>query len=173
MNRPKGVRGKRVADESLTPGVRDLLTELRGDLGRYGWTIHSEQRGSQLSFELQNPLSPVESGWIFDPERPTSELRTELMEHLKTESEFARTRTATPPRRRRRLLGGIRWAATSYGWPDPVFHQVIDTLRHFRVLASDEWEWLNAVGPRVLKPDLERKWQEHMREHESQRRDDR
>ena len=174
IHKPQGVRGVRVRrEDSLAPSTRKLLTHLRKELGPHGWSIYVERRSKQLSFEFRNPLSPVASGWGFDPDRPTPELRAELAEFLKGESEFARTKMASPPRRRRQLVGGIRWASTSFGWSDQVFYELIDTLRHFRVLAGDEWEWLNTVGPQVLAPDLERKWQAQMREQGGPRRDQR
>jgi hypothetical protein len=147
-----------VSDDSLRPSIRRLLTKVRSELDPYGWRIHVERRGKQLSFEFRNPLSPIATGWIFDPDRPALQLGQELTEQLNAESEFARTKTASAPHRRRQLIGGIRWAAASYGWPDNVFREVVDTLRHYRVLANDEWEWLIAVGPQVLEPDLESQW---------------
>lgn len=168
-NKPRGVKGTRVPDDSLPMGIQDLLAEARGDLGSFGWTIHVERRGKALTFEFRNPLSPVWSGWNFDEDRPVAQLEEDLRGHLNAEPEFLRTKAGTPPRRKRRLVGGLRWAATSYGWSDKVFREVIDTLRYFRTLARDEWEWLNAVGPHVLEADLERKWQDHVKEHPAPR----
>jgi hypothetical protein len=163
MTAPKTVKGVRLADEDLSETIRGLLTEVRNELGPYGWSVHAEQRGKQLSFEFRNPLSPVSSGLIFDPQRSISDIRDELIENLAEEPEFAHTKLAMPPRRKRDLIGGIRWAATSYGWSRRVYDEVIDTLRTFSVLSEDEWHWLKTVGPDVLRPDLKRKWRKHMK----------
>ncbi len=166
MSTPKTVRGVRLADEDLSQSLLGLLTEVRAELGPYGWTVYAEQYGKQLSFEFRNPLSPVSTGMmIFDPQRSIADIRSELTENLAEEPEFAHTKLATPPRRKRDIIGGIRWAATSYGWSKKVFEEVIDTLRTFSVLSEDEWHWLKTVGPHVLQPDLKRKWRKHMKAH--------
>jgi len=36
-----------------------------------------------------------------------------------------------------------------------VFRVVINILLHFRVLANDDWEWLNTGGPHELPADHE------------------
>lgn len=164
----KGAKGTRVADDSLSVGIQELLTEVRSELGSFGWTIHVERRGKRLTFEFRNPLSPLWTGWTFDEDRPLSELREELTEQL-TDPELVRTKSASPPRRKRELIGGLRWAATSYGWSDSVFREVIDTLRRFRVLAGDESGWLKTVGAQVLPPNTELEWQKRVRDHEDDR----
>ena len=163
VNAPKAVKGIRVADEDLRAGIRGLLTYVRNDLGPFGWSVHVERFGKQLSFEFRNPLSPVSTGMMFDPGRRLSDIKQELTVHLSEEPEFAHTKMAAPPRRKRELAGGIRWAATSYGWSRKVFREVIDTLRTFRVLSDDEWEWLKTVGPDVLRDDLKREWRRQIK----------
>ena len=153
----------RVSDDDLSPGIRRLLRGIRKDVEPAGWSVQVEKHAQDLSFVFTNPLSPVHTGWIFDPHRPTSELKRELAEHIAAEPEFARTKKATPPQRKRQLLGGFRWAATSYGWSARVFEEVIETLRHFRVLSNDEWSWLRTVGPDVLPKALEREWRKRVR----------
>jgi hypothetical protein len=172
MSAPKPARGVRLADENLSTHIRGLLTKVRNDLGPYGWSVYVDQRGKQLSFEFRNPLSPVSTGMVFDPSRSIADIRKELAEHLNGEPEFAHTKLATPPRRKRNLIGGIRWAATSYGWSQKVFQEVIDTLRGFKVLSEDEWQWLKTVGPDVLQEDLKREWQKHVKAHERRPRRD-
>ena len=93
------------------------------------------------------------------------------MEHLKAEPEFARTKMAKQPRRKRELIGGLRWAATSYGWSSKVFREVIDTLRTFNVLSEDEQVWLNTVGPDVLPKDIEQKFRKHVRLEQRRRKE--
>jgi hypothetical protein len=162
MARP--AKRRRVPETALTADTQDLLGELRNDLGPYGWTVHVEgSRGKNFSFEFRNPLSPVNTGIHFDSDRPRSEVRDEVLEQLNAEPEFARTKTAKPPSRRRALVGGLRWSATSFGWSKKVFEEVIDTLRYFNVITEDEHTWLKVVGPDVLPKDLERKWRQHMR----------
>jgi hypothetical protein len=166
MSAPKPIKGVRVADDDLSEAIRALLMYLRNDLEPYGWSIHAEQFGKQLSFEFRNPLSPVSTGLMFDPSRSISDIRDELTERLSEEPEFAHTKKATPPRRKRDLIGGIRWAATSYGWSRRVFQEVIDTLRTLSVLSEDEWQWLKTVGPDVLRADLKREWRRRVKEYE-------
>jgi hypothetical protein len=170
MTVPKTVKGIRLADEDLSESLLGLLTEVRAELGPYGWSVYAEQYGKQLSFEFRNPLSPVSRGMVFDPQRSISDIRNELTENLAEEPEFAHTKLAMPPRRKRDIIGGIRWAATSYGWSRKVFEEVIDTLRTFSVLSEDEWHWLKTVGPDVLQPDLKRKWRKHMKAHSQPRK---
>ena len=170
MNTLKRASAVRVVDEDLNPGIRRLLFGVRKELEPFGWRVHIERSGKQLSFEFRNPLSPVSTGMLFDPGRPLKDINEELIQHVSAEAEFARTKMARPPRRQRELIGGIRWAATSYGWSRKVFREVIDTLRHFRVLSNDEWEWLNTVGPDVLSKELEREWRKRVRLSERRRR---
>ncbi len=165
MTMPKAVRGVRLADEDLSAGIRGLLTVVRKEFGPYGWSVYVEQRGRQLSFEFRNPLSPVSTGMMFDPRRSITDIRDELTKHISEEPEFAHTKLAKPPRRKRDVMGGIRWAATSYGWSQKVFQEVIDTLRGFKVLSEDEWQWLKTVGPDVLREDLKREWQRRLKAH--------
>jgi len=153
----------RVSDEDLSPEIRRLLGGIRKDVEPAGWSVQVEKRGEDLSFVFTNPLSPVHTGWHFDPRRPKSELKKELDEHIAAEPEFANTKKATPPHNKRRLLGGIRWAATSYGWSARVFEELIETLHHFRVLSNDEWSWLRTVGPDVLPREIEREWRKRVR----------
>src|SRR5437867_8402727 len=121
MSTSKPVKAIRVADEDLSPSIRRLLIDVRNDVEPSGWSVHVEQSGKWLSFEFRNPLSPVATGMVFDPSRPILDIKGELTEHLAAEPEFAHTKLATPPRRKRELLGGLRWAATSYGWSTKVF----------------------------------------------------
>ncbi len=131
-NEPKPVKRRRIADDALSSGIRRfLLIDVRNDLAPYGWSVHVEGARRNLSFEFRNPLSPVSTGMHFDADRTPSEVKKELDEHFESEPEFARTKLANPPRRKRELIGGLRWAATSYGWSRKVFQDVIDTLRHF------------------------------------------
>ena len=160
---PKPVKRRRIADNALSTGIRRLLIEARNDLAPHGWSVHVEGAGKNMSFEFRNPLSPVWIGMHFDADRTPSEVKKELDEHIKSEPEFARTKLANPPRKKRELIGGLRWAATSYGWSRKVFQDVIDTLRHFHVLSDDEWTWLNTVGPDVLPKNLEREWRKRVR----------
>jgi hypothetical protein len=165
MTAPKTVKGVRLADEELSESLLGLLTEVRAELGPYGWSVYAEQYGTQLSFEFRNPLSPVSRGMVFDPQRSISDIRNELTDNLAEEPEFAHTKLAMPPRHKRDIIGGIRWAATSYGWSKKVFEEVIDTLRTFSVLSEDDWHWLKTVGPDVLQPDMKRKWRKHVKAH--------
>jgi hypothetical protein len=159
----KARKPTRVADAKLSPVVRRLLAGVRKDVEPHGWSVHVEKSGTNLFFEFRNPLSPVWTGIGFDPDQPIAELRADIEYHMSAEPEFERTKKARPPARRRRVLGGLRWAATSYGWSDKVFKEVIDTLHHFRLLADDEVRWLKTIGPQVLSKDLERKWRKHVR----------
>lgn len=143
--------------------MRRFLAIVRKDVEPSGWSVHVERSGSNMRLEFRNPLSPVAAGIGFDPDQTVPAMLAELKDQMDAEPEFARTRTAKPPAWRRPLIGGLRWAATSYGWSDKVFREVIDVLRHFRVLADDEWSWLNAIGPHVLTKDLEREWRKHVR----------
>jgi hypothetical protein len=170
MTAPQTVKGVRLADEDLSESLLGFLMEVRAELGPYGWSIYAEQYGTQLSFEFRNPLSPVSRGMVFDPQRSISDIRNELTDNLAEEPEFAHTKLAVRPRRKRDLIGGIRWAATSYGWLRRVYDEVIDTLRTFSVLSEDEWHWLRTVGPDVLRSDLKRNWRRHMKAHEQPRK---
>lgn len=152
-----------VPDARLSPAVRRFLVIVRNDVEPYGWSVNVEKSGDYVSLEFRNPLSPVATGIGFDPDQPVPALLAELKHQMDREPELVRTRTARAPAKRRHLIGGLRWAATSYGWSDKTFREVIDVLRHFRVLADDEWSWLNTIGPHVLTKDLERKWRKHMR----------
>jgi hypothetical protein len=159
----KAQKATRVSDAKLSPAVRRFLTIVRKEVEPDGWSVHVEKAGKNLSLEFRNPLSPVWTGISFDPDQPLAAMRADIEYHMSAEPEFARMKKAPPPARRRRVIGGLRWAATSYGWSDRVFRQVIDTLHHFRLLADDEVSWLKTIGPQVLSKDLERKWRKHVR----------
>ncbi|HEV2217304.1 MAG TPA: hypothetical protein VGV88_06995 [Candidatus Dormibacteraeota bacterium] len=162
-NAKKPLKSHRVPDTRLSPAVRRFLAIVRKDLEPFGWSVHVQKSGKDMRLEFRNPLSPVASGIGFDPSQPVPAMMAELREQMEAEPEFARTRTARAPAKVRPLIGGLRWAATSYGWTDKLFGEVIDLLRHFRVLADDEWTWLNTIGPHVLTKDMERKWRKHVR----------
>jgi len=168
--RNKGARAVKVADEDLNPELLGLLRGVRDELEPYGWSVHIEKSGRHMSVEFRNPLSPVSTGMVFDPSQPVSEVKQELAVHVSDEPEFAHTKLALAPRRKRQLIGGIRWAATSYGWSRKVFLEVIDTLRVFSALSEDEWQWLKTVGPDVLRDDLKREWRQHMKADERRRK---
>lgn len=151
-------------DKLLSEGIRDLLVEFRRDLGPYGWTIHVEGfAGRDLSFQFRNRLSSVSHGIGFDPRQGPAEVREELLLNLQAEPEFARTKLAMPPRRKRALVGGLRWAATTYGWSTRVFREIIDTLQAADVLSGDEADWMKIVGPTALQEKLVRPWRKHVK----------
>lgn len=151
-------------DKSLSEGIRELLAEFRRDLGRYGWTIRIETSvGGNLSFEFRNRLSSLSLGFGFDPNQSPAVVREEIRLDLQTEPEFARTKLAKAPHGRRALVGGLRWAATTYGWSSRVFREIIDTLQAADVLSSDEAEWMKIVGPTALQEKLVRPWRKHVR----------
>lgn len=154
MSEPRSVRGVKVADDDLDPGIREVLEETRAAFGPYGWTVHAERHGNTLSFEFSNPLSTMASGIHFDSHRSPIEVRKELDEHMSSEPEFAQTRLVEPPRRKRRLLGGLRYAANWYGWSDRVFEEVTDTLLGYRILSKEEAAWLKAIGPGALSEQV-------------------
>ncbi len=158
-------------DKSLSEGIRELLEELRRDLGPYGWTIHVEGfAGRDLRFEFRNRLSSVSHGIGFDPSQGPAEVREELRLYLEAEPEFARTKLAKPPRRRRALVSGLRWAATTYGWSSRMFREIIDTLQAAEVLSVDEAEWMKIVGPTALQEKLVRPWRKHVEQRRDQAR---
>jgi hypothetical protein len=161
MAKLKPVRAVKVSDEDLDPQIREVLDEIRASLGRYGWTVHAERRGNNLSFEFSNPLSSMASGIGFQSDLTPAELRRHLAEQIDGEPEFARTQVAGPPRRKRPLLGGLRHAATWYGWSDRVFQEVTDTLVGFRILSKEEGVWLKATGPGALTDDIKTKLAKH------------
>lgn len=154
MSEPKSVRGVKVADEDLDPAIREVLEDMRDAFGPYGWMVHAERRGDNFSFEFSNPLSTMASGIHFDSHRSAIEVRKQLDEHMSSEPEFAQTRLVDPPRRKRHLLGGLRYAANWYGWKDSVFQEMIDTLVGLRVLSREEGTCLTAVGPGALSDDV-------------------
>src|SRR4030081_2823802 len=119
-------REVKVADEDLDPQIREVLDEMRASLGGFGWTVDAERRGSNLSFEFTNPLSSTASGIGFQSDLTSAELRRFMAERMNEDPEFARTQSVDPPRRRRRVLGRLRYAAVWYGWSDRVFQEVID-----------------------------------------------
>ncbi|MEA2644617.1 MAG: hypothetical protein QOG08_1643 [Chloroflexota bacterium] len=154
MSEVKSVRRVKVADDDLDLGIREVLEEMRAALGPYGWMVHAERRGDNFSFEFRNPLSTMASGIHFDSHRSPAELRKQLDDHVSSEPEYAQTRLVDPPRRKRQLLGGLRYAANWYGWSDRVFQEIIDTLVGHRVLSKEEGTWLTAVGPGALSDDV-------------------
>lgn len=157
------LKARRVPDKSLSEGIRDLLTEFRRDLGPYGWTIHIETSlGGNLSFEFRNRLSSLSLGFGFDPNQSPAAVREEIRLYLQSEPEFARTKLAKPPHGRRPLVGGLRWAATTYGWSSRVFREIIDTLQAADVLSVDEAEWMKIVGPTALQEKLLSPWRKHV-----------
>lgn len=155
-NEGETVRPALIDDSQLPSRLRAVLREYRARYQPSGWTVQPRRVGSALDFRFTNPLSPVESTVQFEPQISAAELRSRLNEHLDQESEFARLNHYKLPRRRRKLLGGLRWAATVYGWPDSVFREVVGSLRTFRVLRSDEWEWLNLAGSVVLPAEIKK-----------------
>jgi hypothetical protein len=161
LTKVKGVRAVRVADEDLDPQIREVLDEMRASLGGFGWTVHAERRGNDLSFEFTNPLSSMASGIGFESNLTPTDLRRYLAERINEEPEFARTQVVDPPRRKRPLLGGLRYAAIWYGWPDRVFQEIADTLVGFRILSKEEGVWLKAIGPGALTEDLKSKLAKH------------
>lgn len=161
MAKVKPVRAVKVADEDLDPKIRAVLDEMRASLGGFGWTVHAERRGNNLSFEFTNPLSSMAFGIGFQSDLTPAELRRYLAEQMKDEPEFAQTQLVDPPRRKRRVLGRFRYAAMWYGWSDRVFQEVTDTLVGFRILSKEEAAWLNAVGPGAVTEDIKSKLAKH------------
>ncbi len=119
---------------------------------------------------LRNRLSSVSHGFGFDPYQTPAEVRAELQGHLQEEPEFARTKLAKPPRRKRDLVGGLRWAAATYGWSTRVFGEIIDTLQAAGVLYVDEAEWMRIVGPTALQEKLASEWRKRVRAEQRRRR---
>jgi hypothetical protein len=151
VSKAKAVKSRKVADADLDAGIRRVLDEMRAAFEPDGWTVHVERTGKEnLCFEFRNPLSPIATGMVFKSDLTPAELRQRLDEHVKDEPEFAHLKRFDPPRRKRQLLSGVRWAATWYGWSDRVFEEVLDSLLGFRVLSKEEWTWLMKVGPTVL-----------------------
>jgi len=159
----KPVRPIKLADDELDPGIRGLLEEHRASLGPYGWTIHAEKIGNHMSFQFDNPMSGTSSGMGFEPWRPLAQIREQLEDSVQSDPEFARTQLAVPPRRQRRYIGALRYAATLYGWPNGVFLEVIEFLFHFRSISKAEWEWMKAVGPQAWPERIERDLRKHQR----------
>lgn len=150
------VRPIKLADEDLDAGIREVLDGYRAKLGPYGWSVYAEKVGEYLSFQFDNPLSGLSPGMQFDPRRPLAQVRQQLDEGLQEGPEFARTQLAVPPRRQRRLIGVLRYAATLYGWPNKVFEEIIGALYHVRAISKGEWEWMKAVGPYAWPERIER-----------------
>lgn len=150
-----------LADEDLNPGIRGLLDEYRARLGPYGWTVHAYEIGENLGFQFENPLSGLSSGMQFEPRRALDQIRQQLEDSVQGDPEFARTQLAIPPRRRRRFIGALRYAATLYGWPNRVFLEVIEVLFHFRAISKGEWEWMKVVGPQAWPEKIERDIRKH------------
>jgi hypothetical protein len=151
----------KVADDDLDPGIREALDEMRTALGAHGWAVHAERGGEHMSFEFTNPLSTMATGMVFQSDLDPAELRGRLAELMRDEPEFAQTQLIDPPRRKRPLLGGLRYAATWYGWSDRVFQEIIETLVGFRILSKEEGTWLTAIGPGALSEDLRGKFAKH------------
>jgi hypothetical protein len=139
-----------VNDTRLEPPVREVLDELRGVYEPGGWTVTASHIGPFLEFTFTNPLSPVKSTVQFDADISATDLRRRVSDDISNAPEFLRLQSVEPPKRRRRLLGGLRWAAAIYEWPDDVFEEIIDTLRGLRVLSVDEHKWLKTIGFDVL-----------------------
>jgi hypothetical protein len=161
MAKSKPNRGAKAADEDLDPQVREVLDEMRASLGGFGWTVHIERRGSNLSFEFTNPLSSTASSIGFQSDLTLNELRHFLAERMNEDPEFARTQSVEPPRRKRRVLGRLRYAAVWYGWSDRVFQEVTDTLLGFGALSEEEGTWLKTIGPGAVAEDLKSKLAKH------------
>jgi hypothetical protein len=150
------VRPINLADGDLDPAIRRLIQDLRAKLGPYGWILHAKKVGQDLSFQFDNPLSGMSTGMHFQPNRPPAEIRQQLEDSMLEDPEFARTQLAVPPRRRRALIGALRYAATWYGWPRRVFEEVIEVLFHFHAISKGEWEWMKSVGPQAWSEQVER-----------------
>ena len=150
------VRAIDLADEDLDPGIRELLDEHRASLGPYGWKVHAYRIGESLGFQFENPMSGLSSGTQFEPRRALEEIRQYLEDSVQGNPEFARTQLAIPPRRQRRIIGALRYAAALYGWPNRIFLEVIELLFHFRTISKGEWEWMKAVGPQAWPERVER-----------------
>jgi hypothetical protein len=157
------VRPINLADEDLDPAIRRLIEDFRATLGPYGWIVHAEKVGEDLSFQFDNPLSGMSTGTHFQPNRTPAEIRQQLEGSMLEDPEFARTQLAVPPRRRRALIGALRYAATWHGWPNKVFEEVIEVLFHFHAISKGEWEWMKAVGPQALPDKVERGLRKHQR----------
>lgn len=162
----KAVKAVKISDNLLDLPIRQVLDEARTAFEPYGWTIHAEKIGTHLSFEFNNPLSPVETGFVFESGLTPAEIKEQLKEHT-ADPEFARVNSAPPPRRRRRVLGQLRWSATWYDWSNEVFLQVVEFLRGSRTISAEEGDWLEAVGPYVLREDMKRDLQNHRKSHNS------
>jgi len=162
VNPKKRFGRARVLDRDLSPGIRTLLRELRKDLDRYGWRVYVENSGKQFSIEFRNPLSPLVSGVVFDRGRQVSDIRDEIIAHIRDEPEFNQTRVTPLPARKRDLIGRIRWAGTSYGWSNATFEQVVDTMHAIGVLANDELTWAKKAGPASLPDEVRQDWQRHL-----------
>jgi hypothetical protein len=160
---PPPARPIELADEDLDPEIRGVLEEFRDNLAPYGWTVRAEKVGEDLSFQFDNPLSGMSTGMHFQPNRTPAEIRQQLEDSMLEDPEFARTQLAVPPRRRRALIGALRYAATWYGWPHRVFEEVIEVLFQFHAISKGEWEWMKAVGPQALPDKVERGLRKHQR----------
>jgi hypothetical protein len=157
------VRPITLADEDLDPGIRGLLEDYRARLGPHGWKVHVEKVGDYLSFQFDNPLSAISKGMQFERRRSLAQIKHQLDEGIHEDPEFARTQLAVAPRRQRRLIGALRYAATLYGWPNKVFEEVIEVLFHFRSISKAEWEWMKAVGPQAWPERIELDVRKHQR----------
>lgn len=157
------VRPITLADEELDPGIRGLLEEHRANLAPYGWKVHAYKVGENLGFQFDNPLSGLSAGMQFEPRRPIAQIRQQLEDSIQGDPEFARTQLAVPPRRQRRMIGALRYAATWYAWPNRVFEEVIEVLFHFHAISKGEWEWMKAVGPQAWPERIERDVRKHQR----------
>src|SRR6202035_5412527 len=157
------VRPIKLADQDVDPGIRGLLEEHRASLGPYGWQIHAEKVGDHLNIQFENPLSGTSSGIGFHPGQSLAQIRQQLEDGVQGDPEFARTQLAIPPRRQRRFVGALRYAASLYGWPNRVFLEVIEVLFHFRAISKGEWEWMKAVGPQAWPEHIERDVRKHQK----------
>src|SRR5260221_6529879 len=84
-----------------------------------------------------------------------------MAERMNEDPEFARTQSVDQPRRKRWVLGRLRYAAVWYGWSDRVFQEVTDTLLGFGALSKEEGRWLKTIGPGAITEDLKSKLAKH------------
>jgi len=157
------VRPTKLADEDLDSEIRGLLEDYRAKLGPHGWQIHVDTVGAHLSFQFDNRLSGTSTGMQFEPGRPLAQVAQQIEEGIHGDPEFARTQQAIAPRRQRRLIGALRYAATLYGWPTKVYEEVIEVLFHLHSISKAEWEWMKAVGPQAWPERIERDFRKYQR----------
>jgi len=161
QRKSKPVRRGRVRDSELEPYVSELLDHARKAVEPGGWTVHVE-RSHYVSLVFTSPLSPEIIGFSLTRQANPDRDRRRLSNFLKKDSEIARLAKVAPPSGKKRLLGGVRGSAATYGWSDETYEQVVNMLAEVRAITTEEWEWLTAVGPAVFP--------EHVRDEMSQRR---